>query len=150
MAVSTAPTPESMIEKPLARHRAGGLSAWKGAMILITALLAVPLAVIVASVFWPDKSTWSHLADTVLADYVINSALLAVGVGFGTFILGTGTAWLLSVCEFPGRRIFEWALLLPLAMPAYIIAYTYTGLLDVAGPVQSGLRAVTGWSVGDY
>ncbi|MCL7745297.1 iron ABC transporter permease [Guyparkeria hydrothermalis] len=119
-------------------------------MILITALLAVPLAVIVASVFWPDKSTWSHLADTVLADYVINSALLAIGVGLGTFVLGTGTAWLLSVCEFPGRRVFEWALLLPLAMPAYIIAYTYTGLLDVAGPVQSGLRALTGWSVGDY
>jgi len=119
-------------------------------MILITALLAVPLAVIVASVFWPDKATWSHLADTVLADYVINSALLAFGVGFGTFILGTGTAWLLSVCEFPGRRLFEWALLLPLAMPAYIIAYTYTGMLDVAGPVQSTLREVTGWSVGEY
>ena len=119
-------------------------------MILTTALLALPLAVIVASVFWPDKSTWSHLADTVLADYVINSALLAIGVGVGTFILGTGTAWLLSVCEFPGRRLFEWALLLPLAMPAYIIAYTYTGLLDVAGPVQSGLRALTGWSVGEY
>ncbi|WP_231723574.1 MULTISPECIES: iron ABC transporter permease [unclassified Guyparkeria] len=119
-------------------------------MILITALLALPLAVIVASVFWPDKSTWSHLADTVLADYVINSALLAIGVGVGTFFLGTGAAWLLSVCEFPGRRVFEWALLLPLAMPAYIIAYTYTGLLDVAGPVQSGLRALTGWSVGEY
>ncbi|MBN2871919.1 MAG: iron ABC transporter permease [Halothiobacillaceae bacterium] len=119
-------------------------------MILITALLAVPLAVIVASVFWPDKSTWSHLADTVLADYVVNSASLAIGVGLGTFVLGTGTAWLLSVCEFPGRRVFEWALLLPLAMPAYIIAYTYTGLLDAAGPVQSTLRAVTGWSLGDY
>ena len=119
-------------------------------MILVTALLAVPLAVIVASVFWPDKSTWSHLASTVLVDYMLNSATLAVGVGLGTFILGTGTAWLLSVCEFPGRRLFEWALLLPLAMPAYIIAYTYTGLLDAAGPVQSLLRATTGWSVGDY
>lgn len=150
MAVSTGHSPESMLDEPLARERASGFSAWKTGMILITALLALPLAVIVASVFWPDKSTWSHLADTVLADYVINSALLAVGVGVGTFFLGTGAAWLLSVCEFPGRRVFEWALLLPLAMPAYIIAYTYTGLLDVAGPVQSGLRAVTGWSVGDY
>ncbi len=150
MAVSQDAQPHVLIDKPAVPTGAGGLSAWKGAMILITALLAVPLAVIVASVFWPDKATWSHLADTVLADYVINSALLAIGVGFGTFILGTGTAWLLSVCEFPGRRIFEWALLLPLAMPAYIIAYTYTGLLDVAGPVQSGLRALTGWSVGDY
>jgi len=150
MAVGTGHAAEPMIDKPPARQRAGGFSAWKAGMILVTALLAVPLAVIVASVFWPDKATWAHLADTVLADYVINSALLAVGVGVGTFILGTGTAWLLSVCEFPGRRVFEWALLLPLAMPAYIIAYTYTGLLDVAGPVQTALRAATGWSVGDY
>ena len=145
------PEPNSVLtDRPPALRGAGGLSAWKSGMILVTALLAVPLAVIVLSVFWPDKSTWSHLADTVLADYVLNSALLAVGVGLGTFVLGTGTAWLLSVCEFPGRRVFEWALLLPLAMPAYIIAYTYTGMLDVAGPVQTMLREVTGWSVGDY
>ncbi|WP_372591613.1 ABC transporter permease [Guyparkeria sp.] len=150
MAVRPDGTTAVLTDRPPALRGAGGLSAWKSGMILITALLAIPLAVIVASVFWPDKSTWSHLADTVLADYVINSALLAVGVGLGTFVIGTGTAWLLSVCEFPGRRVFEWALLLPLAMPAYIIAYTYTGLLDVAGPVQSGLRAVTGWSVGEY
>lgn len=150
MAVNTNRTPEVMTDEPLAGRPAGGLTAWKAGMLLITALLAVPLVVIVASVFWPDKSTWSHLANTVLAEYVLNSVLLAVGVGFGTFVLGTGTAWLLSVCEFPGRRHFEWALLLPLAMPAYIIAYTYTGLLDVAGPVQSGLRALTGWPVGGY
>jgi iron(III) transport system permease protein len=146
-------TPEAggvLTDRPPASGRAGGLSAWKSGMLLVTLLLAIPPAVIVASVFWPDKSTWSHLADTVLVDYLRNSALLAAGVGLGTFVLGTGTAWLLSVCEFPGRRVFEWALLLPLAMPAYIIAYTYTGMLDVAGPLQSGLRAVTGWSVGEY
>jgi iron(III) transport system permease protein len=90
------------------------------------------------------------LADTVLADYVINSLLLMLGVAIGTLIGGVGTAWLTSMCNFPGRGLFEWALLLPMAMPAYIIAYTYTGLLDFAGPVQTMLRDWTGWGYGDY
>ncbi|MEW6488684.1 MAG: iron ABC transporter permease, partial [Thermodesulfobacteriota bacterium] len=67
-----------------------------------------------------------------------------------TLLLGVGTAWLATVCRFPGQRVFQWALLLPMAMPAYIIAYTYTGLLDFAGPVQSALRGWFGWGYGDY
>jgi iron(III) transport system permease protein len=73
-----------------------------------------------------------------------------VGVGVGTLLIGVSTAWLTSMCEFPGRRFFTWALLLPLAMPSYIIAYTYTGLLEFTGPVQEWLRAATGWGYGDY
>lgn len=116
----------------------------------IAALLAMPLLVVVANIFVPAGEVWQHLAATVLQDYVLNSLLLMLGVAIGSLLLGVGTAWLVSVTEFPGRRYFEWALLLPMAMPAYIIAYTYTGLLDFAGPVQSTLRELTGWGYGDY
>jgi iron(III) transport system permease protein len=93
---------------------------------------------------------WQHLAHTSLPDYVVNSLLLMLGVGVGTLLLGVSTAWVSATCEFPGRRVFEWALLLPMAMPAYIIAYTYTGLLDFAGPLQNALRELSGWGYGDY
>ena len=73
-----------------------------------------------------------------------------LGVGFGTLLLGVGGAWLTAMCDFPGRKVFAWAFLLPLAMPAYIIAYTYTGILDFAGPVQTTLRTLFAWNYGDY
>ena len=108
------------------------------------------MLVVIGFLFVPSGEVWQHLAETVLADYVTNSLLLMAGVTLGTLIGGVGTAWLTSMCRFPGRGVFEWALLLPMAMPAYIIAYTYTGLLDFAGPVQTVLRAATGWGYGDY
>ena len=113
-------------------------------------ILSLPVLVIAGFVFVPAGEVWRHLADTVLTDYVTNSLLLMLGVAIGTLIGGVGSAWLTSMCRFPGRGIFEWALLLPMAMPAYIIAYTYTGLLDFAGPVQTLLRDWTGWGYGDY
>ena len=79
-----------------------------------------------------------------------NTLLLMLGVALGTLIGGVGTAWLTAMCRFPGRGLFEWALILPMAMPAYIIAYTYTGMLDFSGPVQGALRDWTGWGFGDY
>jgi iron(III) transport system permease protein len=113
-------------------------------------ILLLPLLVIAAYVFVPAFEVWRHLAGTVLPDYVRGSLLLAVSVGIGTLVLGTGTAWLVTLCRFPGRAILSFALLLPLAFPAYVIAYGYTGMLDYAGPVQSLLRSVTGWGFGDY
>jgi iron(III) transport system permease protein len=110
----------------------------------------MPVIVVVGFIFVPAGEAWRHLADTVLIDYVSNSLLLMVGVAAGTLVVGVGTAWLTSMCRFPGRALFEWALLLPMAMPAYIIAYTYTGVLDFAGPLQSALREWTGWGYGDY
>ena len=98
----------------------------------------------------PFSDSWAHLFDTVLSDYIFNSIALMLGVGIGTLILGVGAAWLTAMCEFPGRKFFAWAFLLPLAMPAYIIAYTYTGILDFAGPVQSTLRELFKWTYGDY
>ncbi len=117
----------------------------------LTALLVIsPLAMIAGSVFVADSSeTLAHLWNTVLAEYVLNSFLLAVGVAFLTLLLGVPAAWFTSVCSFPGCRAFVWMLLLPLAFPAYIIAYTYTGVLDYAGPVYSFFREVAGKELAD-
>lgn len=123
---------------------------WRGLLLLSALVIAVPILVIIASLLGPYSDTWGHLIDTVLAEYVLNSMLLMLGVGAGTLVLGVSAAWLTAMCEFPGRRFFSWALLLPMAMPAYIIAYTYTGMLDYAGPVQTLLRDSFGWGFGDY
>lgn len=86
----------------------------------------------------------------MLADYVVHSVLLLLGVGAGTAVLGVAAAWLVTMGSFPGRRALSWALLLPLAMPTYLMAYTYTELLQYGGPVQTVLRGWFGWSRGDY
>mgnify|MGYP000627098710 CR=1 FL=1 len=118
--------------------------------LFIAVLMLLPMTVIVATVFSGSFDVWHHLAETVLWDYLSNSLLLLLGVGAGVLIIGVPAAWLVSVCDFPGRKFFSWALLLPLAMPAYIIAYTYTGMFDFAGPVQTTIRDLTGWVYGDY
>ncbi|GGW70231.1 ABC transporter permease [Alishewanella tabrizica] len=123
---------------------------WRWAVLVPALILALPVAMVFISVFSPQFAVWQHLRQTVLADYIINSLLIAGGTGLGALIIGTSTAWCISQYQFFGRRYLEWLLLLPLAVPAYIIAYTYTGMLDFAGPVQTWLRAQFGWSFGDY
>ncbi|CAA6819078.1 MAG: Ferric iron ABC transporter, permease protein [uncultured Thiotrichaceae bacterium] len=113
-------------------------------------LVSLPILAVFGYLFVPATEVWGHLAETVLSDYLSNSFWLMLGVGFGVLLIGVPVAWLNSMCDYPGRRFFEWALLLPLAMPAYIIAYTYTGMLDFSGPVQTLLRELTGWGYGDY
>ena len=134
-------------EKSRTGHRP---SLWRAGVLLSALLLALPILVVFGYLFVPAGDVWQHLVDTVLADYLDNSLRLVVGVALGVLLLGIPTAWVTTVYEFPGRRLFEWALLLPLAIPAYIIAYTYTGLLEFAGPVQTLLRELTGWSARDY
>lgn len=129
---------------------AGTASLWRLVSLGPALVLALPVIVVMLSVLQPQWTVWQHLAETVLWDYISNSLLLAFGVGFGTLILGTSLAWVCHHYEFPGRSAFEWLLLLPMAMPAYIIAYCYTGLLDFAGPVQSALREQFGWAYGEY
>ena len=124
--------------------------AWPILSVLIALILALPVLVIFAHVFLPAGDVWLHLRQTLLGEYVRNSLLLVFGVGIGVLVIGIPVAWLVSVCEFPGRRVFQWALMLPLAMPAYIIAYTYTGMLDFTGPVQVLIREVTGLGYGQY
>jgi iron(III) transport system permease protein len=126
------------------------IEAWPLSLLLLSLLLATPILVVASSVFFPAGDIWEHLLDTVLTRYVKNSAALMLGVSIGVLALGILPAWLVSAYRFPGRAIFEWALLLPLAIPAYIIAYTYTGMLDVAGPLQSTLRETFDWRYGDY
>lgn len=137
-------------DNALSASRWPALNGWTFTQVLLAALLALPLLTVVGSLLWPRPETWQHLADTLLADYIVNSLLLTLGVAIGVLLLALVPAWLTTMCRFPGSRLLEWALLLPLAMPAYIIAYTYTGLLDVAGPVQSALRLWFGLSYGDY
>ena len=124
---------------------------WTVAVWWVAVLVALPVLVVLGSIFADAGEIWSHLASTVLQQYITNSLTLMVGVGIGVCLLGISTAWLVSICRFPGRRWFEWALLLPLAAPAYLLAYTYTDWLDYYGPIQSGLRAFFGWErVTDY
>ncbi len=125
-------------------------SKFQSLVLFSALLLAMPVVVVLSFVFVPSGEVWAHLASTVLSDYITNSLLLMMGVSIGTLLLGVSTAWLTTMCRYPGRGIFEWALLLPMAMPAYIIAYTYTGMLDFAGPVQTLLRDITGLGFGDY
>lgn len=117
---------------------------------MVAALIAIPIVVVTASVLAPSTETWRHLVDTVLAEYVVNTLWLLAGVCLGVLMLGVPTAWLVASCRFPGRGWLEWALVLPLAMPAYVIAYAYTDALQFAGPLQSWLRAATGWTARDY
>lgn len=120
------------------------------AAFLIAALLSLPILVVLVNVLIGDGQVWHHLYQTVLGEYISNSFWLMVGVGTGVLLIGVPAAWLTSMCDFPGRRLLSWALLLPMAFPAYIIAYTYTGILDFAGPVQSFIRHLTGWQYGEY
>jgi iron(III) transport system permease protein len=119
---------------------------WTFFVVITAVVLASPVLIVVAHVFIPTGDVWTHLVNTVLPEYILNSIILLVGVGLGTLVLGTGCAWVVTMCDFPGRKTFEWALLLPLAVPAYVIAYTYTGLFDYAGPIQESLRSLFGWT----
>jgi iron(III) transport system permease protein len=123
-------------------------STW--GILLLCLLLSVPVLTVLSSVTASSEGVWQHLYETVLGDYVTHSVTLMVGVGLIVLVLGIGPAWLVTMAQFPGSRSLEWALVLPLAMPAYIIAYTYTGLLDVGGPVQAWIRETFSLRFGQY
>lgn len=110
--------------------------------MLIVVLVAIPLLTIFVNIFGPPGNSWDHLRENLLYDYFTNTLLILIGVGCGTFILGVSAAWIVTNYDFPGRRYFEWLLILPLGFPGYIMAYTYTGLLDYAGPLQSFWRNI--------
>lgn len=120
-------------------------------MLAIDLVIALPVLFVLGESFANTQTAWKHLTETLLTTYIMNSLGLMIGVGVGVTVLGTATAWLVTICRFPGSGIYKWALLLPLAAPAYILAYTYTEALEFYGPVQSFLRATFGWkTVQDY
>ena len=123
---------------------------WPWGSILIALLVSIPVLVVLAALLTPGGEAWTHIRDTVLPNYLRNTTLLMVLVGSLSALIGVSTAWLCATSEFPFRRTLTWALVLPLAAPAYVIAYVYTDLLEFAGPVQTWLRALTGWQSGEY
>src|SRR5688500_2409629 len=139
-----------MASVPPRLFRAGRPTRTGALAVFITCLLALPVVVVLSDVFLLTEGTWPHLASTVLPDYIRNSLLIMLGVAFGVVVGGVSTAWLTVMCRFPGRAVFEWALLLPMAVPAYVMAYAYTDLLQFSGPVQSWLRELTGWGPREY
>jgi iron(III) transport system permease protein len=120
------------------------------ATLLIGALLALPVLSVVLSTFAGTGEAWQHIVETSLARYTANTLLLLLGVSAGVISMGVVSAWLVTSYRFPGREVLEWALMLPLAMPAYVMAYAYTDWLQFSGPVQSALRSATGWQAREY
>jgi iron(III) transport system permease protein len=120
------------------------------ASVITAALVLAPIGAVVWNVFLPSETTWPHLVSTVLPGYIWNTLLLLLLVAAGVIWCGVLSAWLVTAYSFPGQRVLEWALVLPLAMPAYVMAYAYTDWLQAAGPVQTALRDITGWQVREY
>jgi len=118
---------------------------------MVAALVLLPLAAILWIALTPSGDVWQHLVTTVLPGSLKTTLLLMLGVGLTTGVTGVATAWLVTMCNFPGRRILDWALLVPLAVPTYIVAFAYVEVLDYTGPVQSLIRALFGFQTSrDY
>ena len=117
---------------------------WTPAALAIACPVAVPVLSVALSLATPRGEIWSHLWLTQLPELVVNTLALVAGVGVGAVVLGTALAWLCVHHRFPGRGLFEWALVLPLAAPGYVFAFTFLGMFDYAGPVQTWLRGRLG------
>lgn len=122
----------------LGSRRGLGLGGW-GVFILSLAF-SIPLLAVVFHLFLPSTGQWEHLSNTVLPSYIFNSLYLMVFVGLGSLIIGTVSAWLVVMYRFPGVEFFKWSLILPLAIPAYVMAYATTDFLQFSGPLQTFVR----------
>lgn len=140
--------PQSKLRQLLKASGNQGTFTWL--TLLIAAVLTIPVISVLTSVFSSGSGTWQHLMETVLPGYIWNTTLLVLGVGICVPVIGTTTAWLVTMCRFPGWRIFEWALILPLAVPGYVMAYTYTDFLQPSGPLQQWIRDTWDLSFREY
>lgn len=122
-----------------------GDRVWGIGAVIVSLLVALPVLAIGVLALFPTENIWPHLMRTVLPGYVTQTLSLMIGVGLVTFAVGTTTAWLVTMYRFPGRKWLQWALLIPLAMPTYLIAYTYVDVFEYSGVVQSSLRDLFGW-----
>ena len=134
-----------------ARAQRQPVDRWSVGVILLCGLILGPVLAVLVVAFGDSGGLWSHLYDTVLGRYISNTLILMAGVGVVAIGFGVSSAWVVSRYDFAGRRILEWMLLLPAAIPAYIIAYSYTEFFEYAGPLQSALRHLFDWqSPRDY
>ncbi|MBY5163435.1 ABC transporter permease [Salsipaludibacter albus] len=152
--MSTAPATEATpAHAPLppapgsARRRGDGRRGWRLATGVIAVLVVLPVALVAGSILTPSLDVWRFLVDAGLGSMVVSTVVLMVGVVAGTTVLGAGLAWLVSTYTFPGRRAFAWLLVLPLAVPSYVLAFVAVSLLDAPGPLQTFARDTLGWSI---
>ncbi len=117
------------------------LDRWQSAALLLAGLVLAPLGVVLFSVFSETNDVWLHFVHTILMTLFTNTLWLMLGVAFGTAFLGVSLAWLTAACDFPGRKWLDWALMLPLSLPPYVVAFVSIGLLDFTGPIQTQLRS---------
>jgi len=137
------------LSQPLLAKRTS--KRWMISALVTTAIVALPVLSVLILALFPEENIWPHLLETTLPRYLTTTLKLMLGVGIITLVIGLATAWAVTMCEFPGRKFFEWALMLPFTVPAYVIAYVYTSLLDYAGPVQIALKDWFGWqNAADY
>ena len=123
---------------------------WKTSSGMLALLLVLPILAIFMTAIGETDELFSHLMSTVMPTYTLNTVVLAAGTMFLSAIFGIPSAWIMAMCRIPSENILQWALVLPLAMPSYIVGYIFTDWLDFAGPVQIFLRNTMGWGVGDY
>jgi iron(III) transport system permease protein len=129
----------------------GGVSAFQPLALLgllLALVISIPVLTVLGSLTQPTQGMWLELMALTMPRYLMNTAGLLLGVGAGSVVVGMSTAWLVTVCRFPGSQSLAWALILPMAMPAYLLAYTYGDLLQYPGPVQTALRTWLGLARG--
>lgn len=127
------------------------IDPWSAGAIVIAAIVLVPIVAVIWFALTPTENIWPHLLRTTLPRYLGNTVVLMLSVGALTAAIGTGAAWIVVMYRFPGRMILQWALLMPLAVPAYVGAYALVDFLEYAGPVQTALRDMMGWQTArDY
>lgn len=137
--------------RPAGQGPADPGSTWlRIATATLAVVLLTPILSVLGSLVIPSNGALEHIVETLLPVIALNTVVLVVGVGAGTALIGTWTAWLVTMYRFPGSRLLQWMLLLPLAMPSFIVGYAYTDALSFTGPVQTALRETFGWSKGDY
>ena len=117
-------------------------SIWRLLPFAVLIIFTAPLLIVLSTLFGGYSENWFHLYEFVLTDYIISSGILVIGVSVLVLVLGTVTAWTVTTYNFKGKKVFEWALILPLAIPPYILAYTFTGLFDPFGDANNLFRSL--------
>jgi iron(III) transport system permease protein len=123
---------------------------WKTSSASLALLLVLPILAIFYTSMGDTDEVFSHLMSTVMPTYIYNTVVLTIGVMLLSLVLGIPSAWFMAMCRLPSEGVLQWALVLPLAMPGYIIGYIFTDWFDFAGPIQILLRNMTGWGPGEY